>query len=100
MSDRSVLFSMCYSDAELRARLRDWLSRWPTDLVDVIMQYNSACPAGELVNQWDKNGSEDGEVIDKWRCTISGEGLLYMVDHHKHRMQVFSAEGKFVRAWG
>src|SRR5579871_5707357 len=42
--------SICYPNSELRARLCDWLPRWPTELVDILMQYNPACLTGELVH--------------------------------------------------
>ena len=48
--DLAVSFAgvgLYYSDADLRARLCDWLPGWPTDLVGIVMQYN---PAGEDVS--------------------------------------------------
>src|SRR5438105_12779879 len=69
---------MCYSDSELRAQLCDWLILCPTDLIDIIMEYNPAHPLGEFLRKWGKKGASNGDRKST-RLNSSHEWISYAV---------------------
>jgi predicted membrane-bound mannosyltransferase/DNA-binding beta-propeller fold protein YncE len=41
-----------------------------------------------------------GQLSEPWGLAVDAQGLVYVADTWNHRIQVFDAEGNFVRAWG
>jgi sugar lactone lactonase YvrE len=41
-----------------------------------------------------------GTLRDPWGVAIAKDGTVYVADTWNHRVQVFSAEGQFLRGWG
>src|SRR5581483_11243873 len=92
---------MHYSDSELRAGLCSWLPGWPTDVIDIVLRLSNPCPNGDFVHKWGEVGRKSGEFIYPAACAIDGQGQIYVIEHHGHRVQVFSSEErKCVNAWG
>ncbi len=42
----------------------------------------------------------DGQFQEPWGVTVDSEGLIYVADTWNHRIQVFDADGTFLRKWG
>jgi DNA-binding beta-propeller fold protein YncE len=45
-------------------------------------------------------GSENGQFNDPKDLAVDSQGQMYVLDTRNHRVQVFGADGQFVRAWG
>lgn len=57
-------------------------------------------PAGELLREWGRKGTEDGEFRLPGSVAFGPDGLLYVPDQGNSRVQKFTPEGKFVGKWG
>lgn len=63
-----------------------------------VVHYN---PEGRILNQWGSYGSGAGQFrLPHGLAWDAVAGLLYVADRENHRVQVFSAAGKFVREYG
>ncbi|MBI5086087.1 MAG: 6-bladed beta-propeller [Acidobacteria bacterium] len=47
-----------------------------------------------------QGGREPGRFLSPTNVAVDGEGKLYVTDTFNHRIQIFDAAGKFVRAFG
>jgi predicted membrane-bound mannosyltransferase/DNA-binding beta-propeller fold protein YncE len=45
-------------------------------------------------------GSEQGQLMSPRGIAVGSDGLIYVVDWGNSRIQVFDADGQFVRTWG
>ncbi len=45
-------------------------------------------------------GSGDGQFSDPKDLAVDAQGQVYVLDTRNHRVQVFGADGQFLRAWG
>jgi len=52
------------------------------------------------VATWGSYGSEAGQLNYPKDVAVDAQGNLYVVDTYNHRIQVFDANGQFVRQWG
>jgi len=57
-------------------------------------------PDGELLREWGKFGTADGEFDMPGGVVISPEGRVYVADQCNRRIQVFDTQGKFLTKWG
>jgi sugar lactone lactonase YvrE len=57
-------------------------------------------PAFELVREWGKKGTGDGEFDQPGGLAFGPDGTLFVCDQVNHRMQRFTPEGKFLTKWG
>jgi predicted membrane-bound mannosyltransferase/DNA-binding beta-propeller fold protein YncE len=61
---------------------------------------------GELLNYWGSfadasTGKAPGETFNEpWGVAVGPDGSVYVTDTWNHRVQQFTADGKFVRMWG
>lgn len=61
---------------------------------------------GELLNYWgtfaDASAGQapGGTFNEPWGIAVSQDGYVYVSDTWNHRIQQFTADGKFVRMWG
>lgn len=55
-------------------------------------------PDGALLSKWG-TGSGPGSLADAWGIDVGPDGLVYVVDTYGERVDVFEADGTFVRAW-
>jgi len=55
---------------------------------------------GQLVTQWGKEGSGDGEMETPHGIAADNNGCVYVTDTNNHRIQKFTADGQFVTRWG
>ncbi len=53
-----------------------------------------------LWNSFGSQGSGDGQFQQADGITVDENGLIYISDYQLHRIQVFQADGTFVRKWG
>ena len=56
--------------------------------------------SGALLHTISRRGDKDGELNLPRDATIAGDGNLYIVDGGNFRVQVFTPDGEFVRAFG
>lgn len=54
---------------------------------------------GKYITHWGKKGTGDGEFDLVHDVAIDKEGLVYVADRTNARVQVFDANGKFLRKW-
>jgi len=52
------------------------------------------------IHVWGTQGSGPGQFHDPRGIAIGPEGRVYVADGGNHRVQVFDAEGNFLRMWG
>jgi DNA-binding beta-propeller fold protein YncE len=45
-------------------------------------------------------GSGNGQFNDPKNLAVDGQGQVYVIDTRNHRVQVFGADGQFLRTWG
>ena len=45
-------------------------------------------------------GTGNGQLNDPKGLAVDGQGQVYVVDTRNHRVQVFGADGQFLRGWG
>jgi len=55
---------------------------------------------GELLREWGKLGTGDGEFEQPGGIAIASDGTVYVADQVNRRVQRFDAEGKFLGKWG
>jgi len=53
-----------------------------------------------LINQSGIAGAGEGQFSSPRNLEIGPDGLVYVADSGNHRIQVFDADGRFVRGWG
>jgi uncharacterized protein (TIGR03663 family) len=66
-------------------------------------------PGDEYVEKWEQVRADDafgsagggsGQLNTPKGVAVDGEGDVYVADAHNHRIQVFDANGAFLRQWG
>ncbi len=64
-------------------------------------------PEGEVLHLWGQfSGAQPGEeppagtFNEPWGIAVDGQGRVYVADTWNHRIQVFTADGQFLQAWG
>ena len=59
---------------------------------------------GEFIREWGKKGSGAGEMFEPESIAAAGGGPevgdIYVADSRNRRVDEFTSEGKFIRAWG
>jgi streptogramin lyase len=55
-------------------------------------------PDGTLISKWGAPGGPDG-FDDAWGIAVGPDGLVYVADSWAERVDVFEADGTFVRGW-
>jgi DNA-binding beta-propeller fold protein YncE len=55
---------------------------------------------GNLLRQWGRFGTGEGEFDEPGGVALTKDGRLYVADQTNRRMQVFDREGKFLFQWG
>lgn len=55
---------------------------------------------GELVREWGKKGTSDGDINGAGGLLITPEGTVIVADQRNHRVQTFTQDGKFLSRWG
>lgn len=55
---------------------------------------------GELVREWGKKGTAEGEFHQPGGIVLHPDGTLYVADQCNHRVQHFTRDGKFLGTWG
>src|SRR5262249_34407203 len=56
--------------------------------------------SGELLREWGRKGTGDGEFGLRGPIADGPDGLLYVPDQGNSRVQKFTPEGKFAGNWG
>ena len=51
-------------------------------------------------SSWGSYGSADGQLNYPKDLAVDGQGNVYVADSYNHRVQVFDAQGRFLRKWG
>jgi DNA-binding beta-propeller fold protein YncE len=59
-----------------------------------VVKFNKA---GEFLKTWGKKGAGPGEFNLPHAVQVDAEGRVYVADRENNRLQVFDAEGKFLR---
>ena len=54
---------------------------------------------GNFIKAWGKKGKGPGEFDIAHSVAIDAKGLVYVADRNNQRIQVFDAEGTFMREW-
>jgi hypothetical protein len=54
---------------------------------------------GKFITQWGKPGSGPSEFNNPHALAMDGKGRLYVADRGNGRIQIFSADGKFISDW-
>ncbi|GAP15361.1 dolichyl-phosphate-mannose-protein mannosyltransferase/NHL repeat [Longilinea arvoryzae] len=61
---------------------------------------------GQLLQQWggftdiSQSGGTDGMFYEPWGVAVGPDGSVYVTDTWNHRVQKFTADGKFITKWG
>ena len=71
-----------------------YVAHWNSNKVAVYS------PTGELLREWGKMGTGDGDFRLPGSIAIGPDGLVYVPDQGNSRVQKFTHEGKFVGKWG
>ncbi|MFP3950541.1 MAG: peptidyl-alpha-hydroxyglycine alpha-amidating lyase family protein [Candidatus Bathyarchaeia archaeon] len=53
----------------------------------------------KFISQWGSEGVEEGEFVLPHAITTDDEGLVYVADRNRWRIQIFSPRGQFLRQW-
>ena len=61
-----------------------------------VVKYSKA---GEWLAMWGKKGTGDGEFNLVHDVAVDGAGKVYVADRTNNRIQVFTADGKFLEKW-
>jgi DNA-binding beta-propeller fold protein YncE len=66
--------------------------------------YGNACvhrfnAKGEHILSWGEPGTGPGQFILPHSLVVDRQGQVYVADRQNHRIQVFTADGQFVRMW-
>ncbi|HWE63609.1 MAG TPA: peptidyl-alpha-hydroxyglycine alpha-amidating lyase family protein [Chloroflexota bacterium] len=56
-------------------------------------------PGGELIQSWGEPGSGPGQFILPHGIRVSGDGRVWVADRENDRMQIFTADGRFLEQW-
>jgi hypothetical protein len=56
-------------------------------------------PEMNFIDQWGSEGEGAGEFVLPHAITTDDEGLVYVADRTKWRVQIFTPEGEFLRQW-
>jgi peptidylamidoglycolate lyase len=56
-------------------------------------------PSGQFLLEWGHKGSGPGEFDTPHSVVVDQHGQVYVADRGNSRIQVFDAEGKFVKSW-
>ncbi|MBU0490684.1 MAG: TIGR03663 family protein [Chloroflexi bacterium] len=77
-------------------------SQWPTTsgTAGLEEQYKAYTTSWTSSRTWGTPGAEEGQFNAPKGMALGPDGNLYVTDSGNHRIQVFDAQGKFVRAWG
>jgi uncharacterized protein (TIGR03663 family) len=70
-----------------------------------VREWGSHCNVQEGQGCVDPDGDGplalgDGQFQEPWGIAVDSQGLVYVADTWNHRIQVFDAQGTFVRTWG
>lgn len=57
-------------------------------------------PAGQVLREWGKMGTGDGEFQLPGGLAIAADGSVYAADQGNSRIQKFTPDGKFLLKWG
>ncbi|MCB0103378.1 MAG: TIGR03663 family protein [Anaerolineales bacterium] len=63
-------------------------------------------PQGNVLHQWGTYADGvvtpigDGTFNEPWGIAVAPDGFVYVADTWNHRIEKFTAEGRFVKAWG
>ncbi len=63
-------------------------------------------PDGQVIRTWgsfsglDNANAEGGTFNEPWGIAVGPDGSVYVSDTWNHRVQKFTADGKFIRMWG
>jgi len=52
-----------------------------------------------FLGQWGSEGDMEGQFILPHAITTDAEGLVYVADRNRWRVQIFNPEGRFLRQW-
>ena len=61
---------------------------------------------GQVLNEWGSYGdgvsapAGDGNFNEPWGVAVGPDGSVYVTDTWNHRIQKFTADGRFLKAWG
>lgn len=56
-------------------------------------------PTGEFLFDWGKKGSGPGEFNTVHNVALDAQGRVYIADRSNARIQIFTADGKFITQW-
>ena len=56
-------------------------------------------PEGELLKSWGEQGTGPGQFDTPHSVVVDTEGLVYVADRQNRRIQIFDAEGAYVKEW-
>jgi uncharacterized protein (TIGR03663 family) len=72
----------------------------PPDLVLPGDEYEGRRLALSAIQSWGTFGKDAGQMDYPKGLAVDSEGNTYVADSYNHRVQVFDANGRFVRQWG
>jgi DNA-binding beta-propeller fold protein YncE len=89
----------------------DWLFGRPTDIAfghngeiyvsdgysnSRVIEFNRD---GDFIRAWGTYGTGSGQFIISHSVVVDDQGLVYVADRENKRIQIFDAEGKFLKEW-
>ena len=71
----------------------------------IVVEYGGHCisifsPSGEKIRTFGRGGSAQGQLGYPRGVAVYGDGNILVVDRDNHRIQKFTADGKFLTAVG